>query len=100
MLVNFLDNVLCYIEVGIDVFVILFDGLCLIVQDNGLGIFVMECDQVIKCLYCLECSCIMFGNGFGFVLVSVVVELYDVELCLEDVIFGLRVVIDFSKGKK
>lgn len=55
---------------------------------------------MIKCLYCLECSCIMFGNGFGFVLVSVVVELYDVELCLEDVIFGLRVVIDFSKGKK
>jgi signal transduction histidine kinase len=95
-----LDNVLRHTEAGTDVAVILSDGPRLIVQDNGPGIPATERDQVIKRLYRLERSRTTPGNGLGLALVSAVAELHDAELHLEDATPGLRVVIDFRKGKK
>lgn len=100
MLANLLDNVLRHTEAGTDVSVILSDGPRLIVQDNGPGIPATERDQVIKRLYRLERSRTTPGNGLGLALVSAVAELHDAELHLEDATPGLRVVIDFNKGKK
>lgn len=79
--INFIDNVLCYIELGGSVYIvvqIVKDGLKIDIKDFGLGIFEEDLFFIFECFYKVDKVRIRgrVGIGFGFVIVKNIVEVY------------------------
>lgn len=86
LFVNFVDNVLKYCLVGVCVDVLMVymldGGVQFVVEDNGFGIFVEECECVFDCFYWFV-QVFMGGSGLGLVIVCEIVQVYDVVFVLE-----------------
>lgn len=92
VLFNLICNVVCYVgniiiicvEVG-------FVGvLCLMVEDDGFGIFELDCVCVFELFLCLDvsCDCYIGGFGLGLVIVWCIVLVYGGDVCFDVVMLG------------
>ncbi|MCB5199795.1 HAMP domain-containing histidine kinase [Loktanella sp. TSTF-M6] len=99
ILANLIENALRHTPRGSQITLGLrVDGarVMLEVSDNGPGIPATERDKVLRRLYRLDRSRTTPGSGLGLSLVSVIAELHDAPVTLDDNAPGLRVSVAFQ----
>lgn len=93
VLVNLLENVLCYIYVGGCVcvqVVCVFVGVQLIVEDIVLGVLVDKCVLLFECFYWVEslCNWVSGGSGLGLVISYNIIFVYYGFIYVELLLLG------------
>lgn len=91
VLENIVCNVLCYFYMKIEVgFVVDKDGIIIMVDDDGSGVSLEDCEQIFCLFYWIDevCDCEFGGIGLGLVIVEIVIQQYCGWVKVEDSLLG------------